>query len=223
MGVQGVSWWGMVPSAASPVLLAGGWTAAAGLQPQSYDPVADTVSALAALGATDRWVMTIAFVAASICEFVTALARAPGADAGPTDPHGRRGRGRAGRGQPRGCGGPVTAARDLRDSQSRCAGGMAGSCLAARAGGAVGFAPRRGRVGCWRPSRVACRVRRGVGDRGRAGRASRARARPRPGGLAFRRRRVLPPSEDRGDFQRGYVRLKAVLSGVARSLLRGLG
>jgi len=77
MGVRGVSWWGVVPSAASPVLLAGGWTAAAGLQPQSYDPVADTVSALAALGATDRWVMTIAFVAASICEFVTALALRP--------------------------------------------------------------------------------------------------------------------------------------------------
>jgi hypothetical membrane protein len=50
-----------------------GWTVAAGLQ-RSFDPVADTVSALAALGAADRWVMTLTFVVVGLCYFVTGLA-----------------------------------------------------------------------------------------------------------------------------------------------------
>ena len=54
----------------------GGWTVAASLQPQ-YDPVADTVSALAAQGATDRWVMTLTFVLVGCCYIVTALALRP--------------------------------------------------------------------------------------------------------------------------------------------------
>lgn len=76
-GVRGVPWWGLISSAAAPVLLSGGWTVAARLQPPSYDPVADTVSALAALGACDRWVMTLAFVAVAVCEFATGLALRP--------------------------------------------------------------------------------------------------------------------------------------------------
>lgn len=67
----------MVSSAAAPVLLASGWTAAARLQPPSYDPVADTVSALAALGAAHRWVMTLTFATVAACEFVTGLALRP--------------------------------------------------------------------------------------------------------------------------------------------------
>lgn len=53
--VRNVPWWGVVSSATAPVLLIGGWTEAARLQPPSFDPVADTVSALAAVGASDRW------------------------------------------------------------------------------------------------------------------------------------------------------------------------
>ena len=56
---------------------AGGWTAAARLQPPPYDPVADTISALAALGATDRWVTMLAFVTVAACEFMTGLALRP--------------------------------------------------------------------------------------------------------------------------------------------------
>jgi hypothetical protein len=52
---------GLVSSAAAPVLLVGGWSGAARLQPQPVDPAADTVSALAAVGAADRWVMTLTF------------------------------------------------------------------------------------------------------------------------------------------------------------------
>jgi hypothetical protein len=35
--VRGVPWWGVVSSAVAPVLLAGGWTVAAGLQPRSFN------------------------------------------------------------------------------------------------------------------------------------------------------------------------------------------
>jgi hypothetical protein len=33
--MQGVPWWGVVSSVAAPVLMVGGWTAAADLQPRS--------------------------------------------------------------------------------------------------------------------------------------------------------------------------------------------
>jgi hypothetical protein len=80
--VRAVPWWGVVSSAAAPVLMAGGWTAAARLQPHSYSQIADTVSALAAPGAADRWVMTATFLVVAACDAVTGLAlrpaRAPG-------------------------------------------------------------------------------------------------------------------------------------------------
>jgi hypothetical membrane protein len=71
----------VVSSAATPVLLIAGWTVAAGLQPR-FDPVADTVSALAAQGATDRWVMTLTFVVVGVGYVVTALALRPARPAG---------------------------------------------------------------------------------------------------------------------------------------------
>jgi hypothetical protein len=80
--VRAVPWWGVVSSAAAPVLMAGGWTVAARLQPHSYSQVADTVSALAAPGAADRWVMTVTFLVVAACDVITGLAlrpaRAPG-------------------------------------------------------------------------------------------------------------------------------------------------
>lgn len=80
--VRDVPWWGMVSSTASPVVLIGGWTVAAMLQPPSYSPMADTVSALAAPGATDRWVMTLVFVVVGICDVLTGAALRPAATAG---------------------------------------------------------------------------------------------------------------------------------------------
>ena len=67
---------------AAPVLLIGGWTVAAGLQPRSFNPVADTISALAAEDATDRWVMTFALLGLGACYVVTALALRPAASPG---------------------------------------------------------------------------------------------------------------------------------------------
>jgi hypothetical protein len=82
MTVPGVPWWGVASSAAAPVLLVGGWTLAAGLQPPSFDPVTDTVSGLMAAGATDRWVMTTAFLAVGACYIVTGVALRPARLAG---------------------------------------------------------------------------------------------------------------------------------------------
>lgn len=75
-------WWGVISSAGSPVLLVGGWTTAARLQPRSYNPVADTISALAAVGAADRWVMTWAIAGVGACYVLTGLALRPAAPAG---------------------------------------------------------------------------------------------------------------------------------------------
>ena len=82
MSARDVPWWGIASSAVPPVTLAAGWTIAASLQSRPYDPVADTVSALAGTGATDRWVMTLAFVLAGACEVVTGLALRPARMAG---------------------------------------------------------------------------------------------------------------------------------------------
>src|SRR5487761_1122650 len=75
--MRGVPWWGVVSSAAAPVLMVAGGTVAAGLQPRPVDPVAETVSALAAVGAADRWVMTLTFVVVAVCDVLTGLALRP--------------------------------------------------------------------------------------------------------------------------------------------------
>src|SRR5690348_7748475 len=77
--VLAVPWWGVVSSAVAPVLLAGGWTVAAGLQPHPVNAVASTISALAADGAADRWVMTLVLLAVGACDVVTGLALRPAA------------------------------------------------------------------------------------------------------------------------------------------------
>jgi hypothetical protein len=80
--VLSVPWWGMVSAVVAPALLISGWTFAAGLQRGTYNAVADTVSALAAEGAADRWVMTLAFLVAGVFEVVTGLSLRPAAAAG---------------------------------------------------------------------------------------------------------------------------------------------
>lgn len=79
--VAEVPWWGVVSSAAAPVLLVGGWTVAAEHQP-AFNPVTETVSVLMAMGATDRWMMTTAFLAVGVCYIVTGAALRPAGLAG---------------------------------------------------------------------------------------------------------------------------------------------
>jgi hypothetical membrane protein len=72
-----VRWVVLVSSALAPVFLVGGWTLAARRQPAGYDSTRDTISALAAVGAPDRWVMTTGLVGLGVCHLVTALGLGP--------------------------------------------------------------------------------------------------------------------------------------------------
>ncbi len=74
-----VPWWATLSAAGAPVVLIGGWTLAAARQPAGFSSVTDTISALAARGATDRWLMTSALAGLGICHTVTALGLRPGA------------------------------------------------------------------------------------------------------------------------------------------------
>jgi hypothetical membrane protein len=80
--VRCVPWWGLVSSVAAPVLLVGGWTLAAGLQPGAFDAVTGTISSLAAVGAADRWVMTLALAGVGACYVITGVALRPATPAG---------------------------------------------------------------------------------------------------------------------------------------------
>lgn len=67
-----IPWWALLSSGAAPILLVGGWAAASAVQPAGFDPLSHTISALAAVGATDRWLMTAVFAGIGVCYFVTA-------------------------------------------------------------------------------------------------------------------------------------------------------
>ncbi|HTT55399.1 MAG TPA: DUF998 domain-containing protein [Streptosporangiaceae bacterium] len=64
--------WVLVTAGLSPILVTVAWLVAGTLQPASYSPVRDTVSALAGLGGTDRWIMTSALFAVGGCYLATA-------------------------------------------------------------------------------------------------------------------------------------------------------
>jgi hypothetical membrane protein len=79
--VDSVPWWGRASSLLAPVLLIGGWTLAAAHQAE-FDGVRRTISELAALDATDRWIMTAGIAGTGVCHVVTAAALRPAARAG---------------------------------------------------------------------------------------------------------------------------------------------
>ena len=66
--------WVLASAAAAPVALIGGWTVGAARQPEVYDPVRDTISALAGQGAQDPWVMTTGLAVLGGAHVATALA-----------------------------------------------------------------------------------------------------------------------------------------------------
>ncbi len=72
-----IPWWAVASAGVAPVLLIGGWSLAEARQPPGYNPIRDTISALAALGATDRWVMTSALAGLGACHVVTATGLRP--------------------------------------------------------------------------------------------------------------------------------------------------
>ncbi|MEU4568835.1 DUF998 domain-containing protein [Micromonospora sp. NPDC023956] len=69
--------WVLLSATAAPVLLVGGWALGAARQPGGFDQVAGTISALAALDATDRWIMTTALLGLGACHCVTAAGLRP--------------------------------------------------------------------------------------------------------------------------------------------------
>ncbi len=74
--------WAVASAGGAPVLLIGGWTVAEDRQPPGYNPVRDTISALAARGATDRWLMTSALAGLGACYVITAFGLRPARRAG---------------------------------------------------------------------------------------------------------------------------------------------
>jgi hypothetical membrane protein len=75
--VERIPGWAVASSVTAPVVLVGGWTLAARLQPSGYNSIRDTISALAGHGATDRWVMTAALAGLGVCHVVTAAGLEP--------------------------------------------------------------------------------------------------------------------------------------------------
>ena len=68
---QPVPGWAVGTALLAPVVLAGGWLIAGALQPASYSPMHETISALAGYSGTDRWVMTTALLLVGSCQIAT--------------------------------------------------------------------------------------------------------------------------------------------------------
>jgi hypothetical membrane protein len=77
-----MQWWGIASSGIAPVLLIGGWTVAADLQPVPFDAVSRSISTLAAQGMPYRWIVTVAILGVGACDIITGLALRPAADGG---------------------------------------------------------------------------------------------------------------------------------------------
>ncbi|WP_050778056.1 DUF998 domain-containing protein [Micromonospora sp. ATCC 39149] len=69
--------WVLLSAGAAPVFLVGGWLLGAARQPGGFDQVSGTISALAAVGAADRWIMTLGLVGLGLCHCVTAAGLRP--------------------------------------------------------------------------------------------------------------------------------------------------
>ena len=63
--------WAVATALLVPVVLVGGWLVGGALQPASYSPMRQTMSALAGYGGTDRWVMTAALLLVGGCQIAT--------------------------------------------------------------------------------------------------------------------------------------------------------
>ncbi len=65
--------WAYLPAVIAPVAMIGGWTLAATRQP-TFDPVLETISALAATTASSPWIMTTGLALTGVAHVGTALA-----------------------------------------------------------------------------------------------------------------------------------------------------
>ncbi|TQJ21783.1 uncharacterized protein DUF998 [Micromonospora sp. A202] len=74
--------WALLSAAGAPLFLIGGWTLAQAAQSDEFDPVRQTISALAAADADQRWIMTVGLAGLGICHLATALGLVVAAPAG---------------------------------------------------------------------------------------------------------------------------------------------
>jgi len=79
---RAVRTWVLVSAAAAPVALIGGWTLAQARQSGRFDPATGTISALAAHGADDQWIITVSLFVLGVCHVVTAAGLTEAAQAG---------------------------------------------------------------------------------------------------------------------------------------------
>lgn len=75
-------WWGVASSALAPLILIGGWTAAADLQPVPFNAVQRSISALGAVGMPYHWVIAVTLLGVGVCHATTGLALRPAAEPG---------------------------------------------------------------------------------------------------------------------------------------------
>ncbi|MYR40393.1 DUF998 domain-containing protein [Streptomyces sp. SID4944] len=80
--MRSAPWWALLSSGCAPVLLVGSWMIAQQRQGPEYDPTKDTLSVLAAYGATSYWLMTGMLLVLGTCYVVTAHALREAAPAG---------------------------------------------------------------------------------------------------------------------------------------------
>ena len=66
----------------APLILIGGWTTAADLQPHPFDEVRRSISALGAVGMPYGWVIAVALIGVGVCHAATGLALRPAAEPG---------------------------------------------------------------------------------------------------------------------------------------------
>lgn len=76
-----IRWWTPISALVAPVALIGSWTVAAARRPD-FHPVTDTISALAASGAPDRWIVTAGLAVTGCCHLLTAAGLTPAARLG---------------------------------------------------------------------------------------------------------------------------------------------
>lgn len=77
-----VPWWGVASSVFAPIILIGGWTVAADLQPVPFNAIQRSISALGAVGMPYRWVIAITLLGVGVCHATTGIALRPAAEAG---------------------------------------------------------------------------------------------------------------------------------------------
>ncbi|MDG4825780.1 DUF998 domain-containing protein [Asanoa sp. WMMD1127] len=80
--MRAVPGWAVVSAILAPIFLLGGLVLSPARQSASYSSTRDTISALAGLGATDRWIMVVAFTGMGICFTLTGIGLRPAYPAG---------------------------------------------------------------------------------------------------------------------------------------------